>query len=70
MDESALLDDQRNRAPATRSCARQQVPYSNLGYTIAGAILARFGGKTWEELVTERIIEPLGTLICLGLARL
>jgi CubicO group peptidase (beta-lactamase class C family) len=33
--------------------------YSNLGYTIAGAILERLGGKTWEELVTERIIEPL-----------
>jgi CubicO group peptidase (beta-lactamase class C family) len=34
--------------------------YSNLGYIIAGAILERLGGKTWEELVTERIIEPLG----------
>jgi CubicO group peptidase (beta-lactamase class C family) len=34
--------------------------YSNLGYTIAGAVLERIGGKTWEELVTERIIEPLG----------
>jgi len=34
--------------------------YSNLGYIIAGAILERLGGETWEELVTERIIEPLG----------
>jgi CubicO group peptidase (beta-lactamase class C family) len=34
--------------------------YSNLGYAIAGALLERIGGKTWEELVTERIIEPLG----------
>jgi CubicO group peptidase (beta-lactamase class C family) len=33
--------------------------YSNLGYTIAGTILERIGGKTWEELVTDRIIEPL-----------
>jgi CubicO group peptidase (beta-lactamase class C family) len=33
--------------------------YSNLGYTIAGAILERTGGKTWEELVNERIIGPL-----------
>ena len=33
--------------------------YSNLGYIIAGAILERLGGKTWEELVTERIVEPL-----------
>jgi CubicO group peptidase (beta-lactamase class C family) len=34
--------------------------YSNLGYIIAGAILERLGAKTWEELVTERIIDPLG----------
>jgi CubicO group peptidase (beta-lactamase class C family) len=34
--------------------------YSNLGYTIAGAILERAGKKTWEELVEERIIQPLG----------
>lgn len=34
--------------------------YSNLGYTIAGAVLERIGKKTWEELVEERIIEPLG----------
>jgi len=33
--------------------------YSNLGYTIAGAVLERIGGKSWEELVTERIIVPL-----------
>jgi CubicO group peptidase (beta-lactamase class C family) len=33
--------------------------YSNLGYTIAGAILERTCGKTWEELVNERIIGPL-----------
>jgi CubicO group peptidase (beta-lactamase class C family) len=34
--------------------------YSNLGYTIAGAILERTGGKSWEELVEERIIGPMG----------
>jgi CubicO group peptidase (beta-lactamase class C family) len=34
--------------------------YSNLGYTIAGAVLERVAGKTWEELVTDRIVEPLG----------
>ncbi|MBS0560075.1 MAG: beta-lactamase family protein [Proteobacteria bacterium] len=33
--------------------------YSNLGYTIAGAMLERAGGKTWEELVVERIFTPL-----------
>jgi CubicO group peptidase (beta-lactamase class C family) len=34
--------------------------YSNLGYTIAGAMLERVGQKTWEELVEQRIIKPLG----------
>jgi CubicO group peptidase (beta-lactamase class C family) len=33
--------------------------YSNLGYTIAGAMLERVGTKSWEELVEERIIEPM-----------
>jgi CubicO group peptidase (beta-lactamase class C family) len=34
--------------------------YSNLGYTFAGAILERLSGKTWEELVEEKIVEPMG----------
>jgi CubicO group peptidase (beta-lactamase class C family) len=34
--------------------------YSNLGYTIAGAMLERVAKKTWEELVEERIIKPMG----------
>jgi CubicO group peptidase (beta-lactamase class C family) len=34
--------------------------YCNLGYVIAGAVLERTGGKTWEELIDERIFEPLG----------
>jgi CubicO group peptidase (beta-lactamase class C family) len=33
--------------------------YSNLGYMIAGATLERVSGETWEELVEQRIIEPL-----------
>lgn len=33
--------------------------YSNLGYTIAGAMLERAGNKSWEELVEERIIKPM-----------
>ncbi|MFC1859775.1 serine hydrolase domain-containing protein [Thermodesulfobacteriota bacterium] len=33
--------------------------YSNMGYTMVGAILERIGGKSWEELVTERIFVPL-----------
>lgn len=34
--------------------------YSNLGYTFAGAMLERVGKKTWEELIEERIVQPMG----------
>jgi CubicO group peptidase (beta-lactamase class C family) len=34
--------------------------YSNMGYVIAGAMIERAVGKTWEELMTQRIFEPLG----------
>lgn len=34
--------------------------YSNLGYTLAGSMMERVTGKTWEELIVERIFEPLG----------
>jgi CubicO group peptidase (beta-lactamase class C family) len=34
--------------------------YSNLGYTLAGAMIERVAGATWEELVTTRIFDPLG----------
>ena len=34
--------------------------YSNLGYTLAGVILERLSGTTWEELVEEKIFEPMG----------
>lgn len=34
--------------------------YSNAGYAIAGAMLERLTGKSWEDLVRERIFKPLG----------
>lgn len=34
--------------------------YSNLGYVVAGAVIERVSGKTWEELMVERIFDPLG----------
>ncbi len=34
--------------------------YSNMGYTIAGAVIERVSGKTREELITERLFMPLG----------
>ncbi len=34
--------------------------YSNVGYIVAGSMLERVAGKTWEELIVSRIFEPLG----------
>ena len=34
--------------------------YANLGYVLAGAMLERVSGKTWEELIVERVFDPLG----------
>jgi len=34
--------------------------YANMNYVIAGAMIERTAGKTWEELITELIFEPLG----------
>jgi CubicO group peptidase (beta-lactamase class C family) len=34
--------------------------YSNLGYTMAGAMLERISGRTWEELIVERLFTPFG----------
>ena len=51
----------KDTAPKPLDHARgSKFSYSNLGYIIAGAILERLSGKTWEELVEERIVEPMG----------
>ena len=34
--------------------------YANMNYVLAGAMLERISGKTWDELITERIFTPLG----------
>lgn len=34
--------------------------YSNLNYILAGAMLEHVAGKPWEELIAERIFDPLG----------
>lgn len=41
-------------APGTRFA------YANLGYLIAGAMLEKAAGSTWEEMVSARIFDPLG----------
>jgi CubicO group peptidase (beta-lactamase class C family) len=39
---------------------RSDLNYSNLGYALAGTVLERLVGMSWECLVRERILEPLG----------
>ncbi len=34
--------------------------YSNIGYTVVGEASARAAGTTWEELIRNRILQPLG----------
>ncbi len=34
--------------------------YSNEGYAIAGAMIERVTGRAWEDLMRERLFEPLG----------
>ena len=33
--------------------------YSNMGYTVVGAMIERVSGKTWDEGITEQIFKPL-----------
>src|SRR5215212_8202543 len=37
-----------------------QFAYANMGYLLAGAMLERVTGQTWEELIIERVFDPLG----------
>jgi len=34
--------------------------YSNVGYILAGAVLEHLTGRAWEDLMRERLFEPLG----------
>jgi CubicO group peptidase (beta-lactamase class C family) len=38
----------------------ERFAYANMGYTLAGAMLERVSGRTWEELIVERVFAPLG----------
>lgn len=38
--------------------------YSNAGYVIAGAMMERITGRTWETLMEERLFRPLGMEGC------
>jgi len=34
--------------------------YANTDYVVVGAILEKIGGKPWEDLIRERLFQPLG----------
>jgi len=38
--------------------------YSNAGYIVAGAMLERAAGRTWEDLMREMLFTPLGMQSC------
>ena len=48
-----LLPQPLSAPPGTR------FEYSNLGYTLAGAMTERVTGRTWEELIVSRLFDPL-----------
>lgn len=51
---TAFLEEPLEAEPGTRYI------YSNIGYSLAGAMLERVAGKSWEELVREEIFKPRG----------
>ena len=42
------------------SAFRSKYDYDNLLYIVAGEVLHRASGKTWNEFIEERILQPLG----------
>ncbi|WP_448567754.1 serine hydrolase [Thalassotalea ganghwensis] len=42
------------------SSFRSEFAYDNLMYIIAGEVVARVTGKSWQENITQRIFQPLG----------
>ena len=66
----ALFDPQRNiseeeflarlaRLPITSAPGKQAV-YRNTNYVLLGMIIEKVTGRSWEQLVRDRIFEPLG----------
>jgi len=49
----AVLREPPKAAPGTKTV------YSNQGYAIAGAMMERVAGTSWEVLITERLFTPL-----------
>lgn len=41
---------------------RAQMVYSNIGYTLAALAMSRAAGLGWTELISDRVLQPLGML--------
>jgi CubicO group peptidase (beta-lactamase class C family) len=60
------LADQRRRCAAKVLSHRpdyapgSKYQYSNMGYIVLGAAIERLTGKSWEDLMRERLFQPLG----------
>ena len=53
-----LVKDELSRAPKHKPGKRFE--YSNLGYSIAGAITEKLTGKSWEQAMRDEVFGPLG----------
>lgn len=60
--KEVVLEEILTRSPLYSPGSMSQ--YSNYGYIIAGRILERISGKTFEELMQEKLFAPLGMSSC------
>jgi len=60
LDELRYWLIERALAQPLQSPPGERFAYSNMGYTLAGGMIERIAGATWEELVATRIFDPLG----------
>ena len=58
ISRSNVLDILRHLDPACE--LRQDFQYNNFMYSVAGLIIEKVTGQTWEESLTDRIFVPLG----------
>jgi CubicO group peptidase (beta-lactamase class C family) len=59
LQEQRLAVVQEALAKTPKSTPGSQYLYSNLGYVIAGAMVERVTGITWEEALRQKVFQPL-----------
>jgi D-alanyl-D-alanine carboxypeptidase len=57
MSSSAQSFDRHHK---TKASPNTRFGYSNLGYVLLGRIIEQVSGRTYEEYVTDNILEPIG----------